>query len=104
MTNEHIRRSRKQEKRLAKQSGGYVNPRSGAGDWHKNDVRTESLSIEAKTTTKTQYPLKHLELIKAEKEALLAGRDMAFVIDMCGRSWTVVPTEEYLDLREEAGR
>jgi hypothetical protein len=102
--NEHLKRSRVQEKRLAKEAGGYVNPRSGAGDWHKNDIRTESLSIEAKTTSKSQYSLKNLDLLLAEKNALLAGRDMAFIIDMCGRSWTVVPTEEYLDLREAAGR
>lgn len=102
--NEHLKRSRVQEKRLAKETGGYVNPRSGAGDWHKNDVRTDSLSIEAKTTSKAQYALKSAELVQAERHALLAGRDMAFIIDMCGRSWTVVPTEEYLDLREAAGR
>jgi len=95
--NPHLKRSRKQEKRGAKEFDGYTNPRSGAGDWHKNDVRNEQLSIEFKTTSKKQYTLKESELLLAEKEALLSGRRMLFVVEINGREWAVQPKEDFLD-------
>jgi hypothetical protein len=100
--NEHLKRSRKQEKRGAKEFGGYTNPRSGGGDWHKNDVRSDDYSIEYKTTTKKQYPLKLADLLTADKHALLAGREMLFVIefDTEDREFVIMNKHHLFDLIE----
>lgn len=87
--------SRKQEERYAKDYGGRRAPGSGNGTWVKNDVRTDDVSWELKTTSKSQYILKHDDLIKAEKHALIDGREMRFGIEMCGRDWVVMSKEDY---------
>jgi hypothetical protein len=81
--NEHLRRSRKQEKRGAKLFGGTVNAGSG-NKGRKNDVQTEEWSIEFKTTTAKSYSLKRDELLLAERNALLAHRKALFGIDFAG--------------------
>lgn len=91
--------SRKQEERYAKDYGGRRAPGSGNGVWVKNDVRTETESWELKTTSKRQYILKHDELIKAEKHALVDGRAMRFGLEMCERDWVLMSKEDY-DERE----
>jgi hypothetical protein len=91
-----------QERRAAKLYGGSVNSGSGNGPWRKNDVRTEDESWELKTTSKKQYPLKHDELVQAEKYAMLDGREMRFGIEMCGRNWIVLSEDDYLALKEKA--
>lgn len=95
MTNRGLRRSQKQEKNLADRYDGKVNPGSGNGWIHKNDIRSEVFSFEAKTTEKSQYPLKLAELQLAERHALLSGREMVFVIEMGGRNWMVVSQETF---------
>lgn len=75
---------------------------SGGGWVRKNDVLTDEYSIEAKTTGKSQYPLKTSELLLAERNALLAGRTMLFVIDMDGRTWITLAEEDFLILKEQA--
>ena len=94
----HLRRSQAQEKRAATAFGGTVNSGSGNGVYRKNDVRTPQFSIELKTTTKRQYPLKADELAKAERHALLDGRTMLFGIEMCGRNWMVLSEEDLLEI------
>jgi hypothetical protein len=93
--------SKKQEQRGAKEFGGYTNPRSGAGDWHKNDVRTDDFSIEYKTTTKSQYTLKLEDLLTADKHALLAGREMLFIIEMGGREFVIMNKDYLLQVLED---
>lgn len=87
MGNEHQKRSRQQEDRAARVYGGSRNPGSGNGAT-KNDVRTDSggpggsgHSIEFKTTTRKSYGLTLDELLLAERNALLDGRDVLFGID-----------------------
>ncbi|MGD6750301.1 hypothetical protein [Streptomyces sp. BH105] len=100
MVNRGLKRSQKQEKGLAAKYDGKVSPGSGNGWIHKNDVRNGELSFEAKTTEKSQYPLKLDELKLAEKNALLSGREMVFVIEMGGRNWMVLSQETFDTLLE----
>jgi hypothetical protein len=97
--NEHLRRSRKQEKRGAKVYGGTVNAGSG-NKGRKNDVRADEWSIEFKTTSAASYSLKRADLLLAERHAILEHRRALFGIDFAdGKSGTsryVVLTEDDL--------
>lgn len=98
--------SQKQEKDTAKKWGGTQNAGSGNKWQRKNDVRTKDESIECKVTSKGSYSLKLSELLTAEKNALMDGRDMRFKItfaDPAGfrglrpeKSYVVLPEEDYL--------
>lgn len=96
--------SQKQERRGAKVFGGKVNAGSGNTDGHKNDVRTEDLSIEFKTTGQKSYSLRLDALRNAEKEALLDGRSALFGLDFRTQShvfrYVILPEWDYLDLLE----
>lgn len=95
------KRSRKQEDRTAKKYGGNRNVLSGAGWTRKNDVWTEDISFELKTTTKSQYALKAAELLLAERNALLDGRMMVFGIEFVdGRTWITLSEEDFMTLLE----
>ncbi len=67
------RRSQLQEKRIAKEIGGRVQPASGAGKHAKGDVRGDGILIEAKTTSKSEYVVKLKELKKIAGETLDRG-------------------------------
>jgi hypothetical protein len=74
--NRHKRRSVMQERRVAKDVGGRVQPGSGAPDFCKGDVRvTGELRIECKTTSKSSYSLKFADLDKISLEALEGGME-----------------------------
>lgn len=92
------KRSRQQERRAAKVHGGVVTKGSGNGWAAKNDVKTPTLSIEMKTTNAMSYRLTEDELLEAEKQALLDGRDALFAISFgrSGRNWVVMSEEDYL--------
>lgn len=79
-----------------------MNAGSGNTWLRKNDVRTRDLSIEAKYTDKMSFSLKLADLEKAEYLALLDNRDSAFVVDFGRRSYTIIPTDDYIMLREDA--
>lgn len=96
-----IRASRAQEKSLAKSIGGRTTPGSGNGWAVKNDVRNARWSIECKTTTRASFTLTAKALALAERNALLDGRDMAFAVEIQGRSWVVVPLPTFLSLTQE---
>lgn len=95
-----IKSSRTQEKKLAKDIGGTTIAGSGNGWAVKNDVRNQQWSIECKTTAAASFSLTHRDLINAEKNALLDLRDMAFAIEMRGRTWVVLSRETFLRLIE----
>lgn len=95
MTNRGLKRSQRQEKSLAAKYDGKVSPGSGNGWIHKNDVRNDTFSFEAKTTEKRQYILKLDDLKLAEQHALLSGREMVFAIEMGGRNWMVLSQETF---------
>ncbi|MFE5853235.1 hypothetical protein ACFQ61_08435 [Streptomyces sp. NPDC056500] len=91
-----IKASRKQEKKLAKEIGGTTTPGSGNGWAVKNDVRNSVWSIECKTTNAARFTLAHRDLVQAEQHALLDLREMAFAIEMQGRTWVVISKESFL--------
>ncbi|MEU3979599.1 hypothetical protein AB0F77_05725 [Streptomyces sp. NPDC026672] len=95
-----IKSSRTQEKKFAKDIGGTTVAGSGNGWAVKNDVRNQQWSIECKTTAAASFSLTHRDLINAEKNALLDLRDMAFAIEMRGRTWVVLSRETFLRLIE----
>ena len=102
--NRDRKRSQRQEKRLSEEFGGTTNSGSGNGWLRKNDVRSDDLSIEAKTTMAKQYTLRLNELKQAEKYALLDDRIMAFVIEFAaqGDEYVVLNKEDFLNLRHLA--
>ncbi|WP_411087757.1 hypothetical protein [Streptomyces sp. 061-3] len=95
-----IKASRDQEKKLARDIGGTTTAGSGNGWAVKNDIRNSAWSIECKTTSAARFSLTHRDLIHAERNALLDLRDMAFAIDMQGRTWVVLSKESFLRLIE----
>lgn len=102
----HLRRSRKQERDTAARIGGSVNAQSGAGWQRKNDVRNAGESWELKTTTQIGYRLTHLELAKAEVNALTEHRRMVFGIEFdlgngSSRRYVVVTEDDYLSDQDE---
>lgn len=102
--NSNLKRSRLQERNAARQYGGRISPGSG-NQWHtKNDVRTANESIELKTTLKHSYSLKAAELERANKNAILDGRIMAFEIEFAddGVTCVVMMKDDYISLREKA--
>ena len=97
--------SQRQERRGAKVYGGKVNSGSGNTDGFKNDVRTDDMSIEFKTTSNKSYSLRLDSLRTAEKEALRGGREsVLFGIDFRTPRQTfryvVLTEEEYLWMQE----
>ncbi|NIY68022.1 hypothetical protein [Streptomyces malaysiensis] len=94
----HIKASRNQEKKLAKDIRGTTIAGSGSGWAVKNDVRNDTWSIECKTTAASRFSLTHAALVNAEKNALLDLRTMAFAIEMCKRTWIVISQDTFLRL------
>lgn len=71
------RRSKLQEKRIAKDVGGRVQAGSGSSWRAKGDVRKMGdLRIEAKYTEKPTYVLKHADLEKLRLEAIEGGLEI----------------------------
>ena len=99
MSTGSLKKSQKQEARLAKAYGGKVTPGSGNGWVHKNDVKTPTLSIEAKYTDAKSYSLKLADLLKAEKIALIDGRDTIFTISFSGEEFVVLREADYWELQ-----
>jgi hypothetical protein len=93
--------SRRQEEGLAKTHGGRRVAGSGNGHWTKNDVRNSRVSYEAKTTKHKSFTLKLEELLKAERNALMDGRESVFVVEFDNekthRPFYVVPASLYLE-------
>lgn len=88
--NEHIKRSRLQERRGARQYGGTVNSGSGNGWIRKADVRTEDELIEFKTTSKDSFTLKAADLRKLWDQALIDDKLPIFEIEFAERGVTCI--------------
>lgn len=69
--------SNKQEKHIAKVTGGKQTANSGATAFSKGDVRTDQFLIEAKTVTKEQksFTIKRKWLDKNEEERFAMHKD-----------------------------
>lgn len=95
MTISSLKKSQRQERSTASRYGGSVNSGSGNGWLRKNDVRTDEVSLEMKYTDAKSYSLKVEDLKKAERYALIDGREMAFGISFSGLEFVVIPEEYY---------
>lgn len=78
LSNSH-RRSKKQEKEIAKKIGGNRTPASGAGTV-KGDVRLKGIArIEAKTTKNKSFSVT-LEMVSKIEEAALSTGEMPVIV------------------------
>lgn len=74
-------RGREAERRLVKERGGRVHPRSGAGRI-KNDGSTPVTDLEVKHTSKSSFTLKGADLRKSWVDSVRAGKEeMKWVIE-----------------------
>lgn len=78
--------SEKQEKHIAKVTGGKVQSNSGGTKFGGGDVHTDKFFIEAKTTTKekTSFTIKKDWIVKMEEQAFEQGKEevvLAFRFD-----------------------
>jgi len=79
----NVRRSQKQEKRIAKEMHGRTRPASGALPTAKGDVVTErfDLLVEAKLTEQTGYRVTRQTIRKIKNEALKGGKNWLLQLD-----------------------
>jgi phenylpyruvate tautomerase PptA (4-oxalocrotonate tautomerase family) len=93
---EHVRKtSQRQEKRIASETGGSVQPGSGCFGGHRGDVKTPEFLIEAKVTGKKSYTLKAKTLSDIMVKALHTGKEPALWITFSeceDRDWVIVPS------------
>jgi len=99
-------KSTKQERRLAKETGGITTPGSGAL-WMKGDVQTRGSTdpfadlptgevIEAKTTKHKQISLKLDWLTKVGREAAAVGKRPVLIIEFDNESLRPTDSREYV--------
>jgi hypothetical protein len=106
MTLSSKKRSQQQEDRAARKFGGTVNAASGALPIRKNDVRTDTESIELKTTKAKSFSLKHTDLLNAWMHAVRDGRILLFGIQFETESvgqkrWVIMSEDDYLEMRDK---
>lgn len=95
-----MRASQSQEKRLARDFGGRVTPRSGAGWKVKGDVRTDDELLEAKWTGAKQVTIKAEVLEKISNEALAELRRPVTVFTVGGQDYAIMPLFYYMEMRD----
>lgn len=97
-------RSTRQETRIASELSGRTTINSGA-TFGENDVTTDFLEVEAKTTTHESYSLKLSDWRKLVKKSK-AGKIPLMVIDYesCSDSLAVLRYDDLLYLLQEANR
>lgn len=108
MSNKNTTRyfSKIQEKTLAKEVNGRVQPNSGATPFQKGDVKTDEWLFDAKTsmTDKQSYSIKKADLIKLEDERIQMRKDYCAIVFNFGMNQDnvyVVPKKHFLSLLEE---
>lgn len=103
--------SDKQEKHIAKVTGGKVQSNSGGTKFGGGDVHTDKFFIEAKTpiTQKESFSIKRVWLKKMEEQAFEQGKEccaLAFTFDPDKQQNYYVLSEkefiEYLRYKEES--
>jgi NADPH-dependent 7-cyano-7-deazaguanine reductase QueF-like protein len=95
------KKSKKQEKRNAKELHGKVTPASGAFDFAKGDVRLDMFLIECKYTDKDYYTFKLDIWDKIEKEALNDNLRIPLMqVDIQDKKFMIIDSDvlkEFLD-------
>lgn len=82
----NVRRSQKQEKRIAREMRGRTRPASGALPTAKGDVVSEhhDMLVEAKLTEKLGFRITRQTIRKIKNEALRAGKNWMLQLDFIG--------------------
>lgn len=96
--NNHLERSRKQEKRIAKDMGGKVVPASGAAFGLKRDVITPSFLLEAKTTGTKKYFLSFKDFTFLTKQAYQKERLPCYAVEIDGMEEVIVLDANDVDM------
>lgn len=108
MADHNKRKSVLQERSVAQDVGGKLQPGSGAPQFYKGDVRKAGdLRVECKTTGSKAFSLKLGEIEKIKGEALMGGAEgWAMQVEFSGqptkKKFAVIDWQEYLDLRAAA--
>lgn len=97
----HLRRSRQQEKRIARETGGRTIAGSGSTPSDKGDVKDGEWLTEAKTTTKVAFRLTLSDWRKIEKQAMRVGKEPAMQLDISGRHLVVIDYNTWLRLKAD---
>lgn len=87
-------RSERQEKRIAAVNGGRVQPGSGSGQVHRNDVKTDRFLIEAKCRARLgakQITIKLEALRDNFTNALAIGKLPVLTFELGGVDYYLVP-------------
>ena len=94
-----MKKSQRQEKRLAKDLGGKTQKGSGSKDFHKGDVKSPELLVEAKRTDKDSLSVKKEWLVKIFNESVSYGKIPALSIEfdqmptIVPKDWVAVPSK-----------
>ncbi len=102
------RQSVLQERRVAEELGGKVQPGSGAPQFYKGDVRVaEDIRVECKTTGAKAYRLTVAELQKIQMEALTGGEEtwamqIQFQGQFTNKKYAVIDWDTFVQLRQDA--
>jgi hypothetical protein len=91
------------ERRAAARHGGQSSPASGNRQTsaYRNDIRTETASMEWKYTDRASFTVKDIELHHAWSNAIAANRIGIFGIEFSsGNRWLLVEEQDYLELME----
>jgi len=102
-TENHLRRSKLQERRAARDYGGTVSPGSGNGWIRKADVHADDYLIECKTTTKKTYSLSAETFNKLKFQAIVENKDPIMEIEFAENSTTLVVMDKNDFLARLAG-
>jgi hypothetical protein len=99
-------RGRRSEAAAAERFGAKLQPGSGNGS-AKNDFVTDAVSVEWKSTSALQYPLRRYEIEAAARNALIDDKTMLFGIEyttgFSGRQplrVVVMLEDDYLAMRD----
>lgn len=90
--------SDKQEKDTAKAFGGKVQPGSGSGWLHRQDVKADGYLIEDKRTGNKSISIKTSDWEQLRKEAILSDRVPIMEIELGGRKYAMLLRDDLLDL------
>ena len=93
------KKSLAQERRIAKDLEGRVQPASGARWGYRRDVVTPDFLIEAKTTSKQHLSVSVKDLAYLRTQACLLGKTPLFIVEFqTDLDVLVLPEEEYLGI------
>jgi len=93
-----MRRSVRQERKIAREAGGRRTAGSGNQPGNKGDVRTDRWLVEAKTTTAKGYTVTMATWRKIELEAHRKLLEPALIIEIDGRQLVIVDYHAWLSL------